>query len=118
MNVFGDNRNARKHSKKNLEAVRESLRSLGAGRSIVVDRDGSVIGGNATFQEAKKLGLPLEFVRTNGEKLVVVVREDLSTDDPKRKALALADNRAAEMADHTDDQPVCATIISRHYRRL
>ncbi|MBW2560188.1 MAG: site-specific DNA-methyltransferase, partial [Deltaproteobacteria bacterium] len=38
-------------------------------------------------------------VHTKGDKLVVVVRDDLATDDPKRKALALADNQIALLAE-------------------
>lgn len=91
-----DPRNARKHSQHNREAVGKSLADLGAGRSIVVDKTGRVIGGNATLAEAERLGLPLQYVHTTGDRLVVVVRDDLAPDDPRRKALAIADNRAGD----------------------
>jgi len=94
-----DSRNARLHPPRNLEAVGKSLDELGAGRSIVVDRDGVVIGGNAVLEKAKELGLDMRVVHTKGDKLVVVVRDDLATDDPKRKALALADNQIALLAE-------------------
>jgi len=94
-----DPRNARLHPPRNLEAVGRSLDELGAGRSIVVDRDGVVIGGNAVLEKAKELGLDMRVVHTKGDKLVVVVRDDLATDDPKRKALALADNQIALLAE-------------------
>lgn len=94
-----DGRNARLHDEKNKAAVGSSISELGAGRSIVVDRDGVIIGGNATYEQAKKLGMDMEFVHTKGDRLVVVVRDDLGTEDPKRKALAVADNRTAEMAE-------------------
>jgi len=94
-----DPRNARIHPERNLEAVGESLDELGAGRSIVVDRDGIVIGGNAVYEKAVELGLETRVVHTKGDKLIVVVRDDLATDDPKRKALALADNQIATLAE-------------------
>jgi len=76
-----------------------SLQELGAGRSIVVDKTGRIIGGNEIIEEAKNLGLPLRFVHTDGTELVVVKRTDLSTTDMKRIALAIADNRIAEHSD-------------------
>lgn len=94
-----DPRNARTHSDRNKEAVQKSLAELGAGRSIVVDKDGVVIGGNAVYEKALELGLETRIVHTTGDRLVVVMRDDLSTDDPRRKALALADNQIATLAE-------------------
>jgi len=53
-----DPRNARSHPDRNRSAVEKSLRELGAGRSIVVDASGVVIGGNAVYEQAVKLGTP------------------------------------------------------------
>jgi len=94
-----DPRNARLHPERNLEAVEQSLKELGAGRSIVVDRNGVIIGGNAVYEKAKELGIPIKEVETDGSELVVVRRVDLDTDDPRRKALALADNQIALLAE-------------------
>lgn len=104
MNIQTDKRNARKHTEKNLAVIEKSLQELGAGRSIVVDKNGVVIGGNATWEKAKELGLKTKTIHSNGEHLVVVVRDDLDTDDPKRKALALADNRSAELAEWDEEK--------------
>jgi len=105
-----DPRNARLHPPRNLEAVGRSLDELGAGRSIVVDRDGVAIAGNAVLEKAKELGLDMRVVHTKGDKLVVVVRDDLATDDPKRKQLAIADNRISDLSDF--DFPVLAEIFT------
>jgi hypothetical protein len=94
-----DPRNARRHSDQNKKAAESSLRELGAGRSIVVDREGVVIGGNLVYEQALKLGIPVREVETSGDELIVVRRVDLATDDPKRKALALADNQIATLAE-------------------
>jgi len=56
---------------------------LGVGRSIVVDSEGVVIGGNAVYEEAVKQGIPIREVKTKGDELVVVRRVDLKTDDPR-----------------------------------
>ena len=98
-----DPRNARTHPARNKDAVEKSLRELGAGRSIVVDADGVVIGGNAVYEEAVKLGIPVKEIETSGEELIVVRRVDLKTDDPRRKALALADNQISTLAEWDDD---------------
>jgi DNA modification methylase len=63
-----------------------------------------------TLTQAIELGIPLETVRTTGDKLVVVVREDLDTNDPKRKALALADNRTSELSEW--DSAVVSELFS------
>jgi len=94
-----DSRNARVHPEQNLASLGGSLRELGAGRSIVVDKNGVVIGGNAVLQKAMELGIPTIEVETDGSSLLVVKRIDLDTDDPKRKALALADNQIALLAE-------------------
>jgi hypothetical protein len=93
-----DPRNARMHPERNREAVEKSLRELGAGRSIVVDADGVIVGGNAVYEQAIKLGIPVKEIETKGDELVVVRRVDLKTDDPRRKALALADNQISTLA--------------------
>jgi len=97
-----DPRNARTHPEHNKDAVEKSLRELGAGRSIVVDADGVVIGGNAVYEKALKLGIPVKEIETSGEELIVVRRIDLKTDDPRRKALALADNQIGTLAEWDD----------------
>ena len=93
-----DPRNARTHSDEQKESLSKSLDELGAGRSIVVDADNKIIGGNAVYQQAKAQGIPVREVETKGDELIVVRRVDLKTDDPRRKALALADNQIATLA--------------------
>ena len=99
-----DPRNARVHNTRNQRAIRESL-ELGAGRSILVDADNVIIGGNGVFTEAEKLGIPVKIVDSDGSELIAVRRTDLHTDDAKRKALAIADNRTGDLS-HFDDAAV------------
>ena len=69
-----------------------------AGRSILIDRHGSILGGHKTVEQAKRLGLPITGVPTSGQELVVVKRLDLDArTDPRAQELALADNRVAEL---------------------
>ena len=75
------------------------------------DRNGKVIGGNKTLAQALKLGLEIVPVTTKGDRLVVVIREDLDLDtDPKARSLALADNRIAELDLDWDAEQVLADL--------
>lgn len=78
--------------------IEQSIQRLGAGRSICVDKNGKAIAGNRTLEVAQSLGLDIEVVHTNGNRLVVVVRDDLDLDhDAKARELSIADNRASEV---------------------
>ena len=100
--ITQDKRNARIHPERNKQAARKSLDELGAGRSALADKDGVLVAGNLIFEKAMELGIPTEEIHTNGEKLIVVVRDDLKTDDPRRKALALADNQIGLLGEWDD----------------
>ena len=94
-----DKRNYRKHDKKNKSLIKKSLEKFGAGRSIVVDAEGEIIGGNGVYEQAQKLGLKTKIVETDGSELVIVKRTDLKTDDEKRKALAVMDNSTSDTSE-------------------
>ena len=97
--LIPDKRNANKGTKRGADAVTRSLRDFGAGRSVLVDRNGNVLAGNQTIKAASAAGLDQNviLVETDGSQLVVVKRTDLDLDDPKARALAIADNRASEL---------------------
>jgi uncharacterized membrane-anchored protein len=98
--LIQDPKNANRGRKRGSEAVEQSLRDLGSGRSILVDRNGVVIAGNKTAAGAAAAGLDPDVivVESDGSKLIVVQRTDLDLEtDPKAKALAVADNRTAEL---------------------
>ena len=99
MEIKFDKRNYRKHDKKNKTLIKKSLEKFGAGRSIVVDAEGEIIGGNGVYEQAQKLGLKTKIVETDGSELVVVKRTDLKTDDEKRKALAVMDNSTSDTSE-------------------
>ena len=96
--VKPDPKNANKGTPRGKRMLTESLKTYGAGRSILVDRHGVVIAGNKTLEQAKALGLDVRVVDVDGKALVVVRRTnlDLAT-DPEARQLALADNRVGEV---------------------
>lgn len=98
-----DKRNYRLHNNENKRVIKKSLKELGAGRSIVVDKDGEIIAGNGVYEQAKKLGIKTKIVETDGSELVVVKRTDLATGDDKRKKLALADNAASDTSEWSEE---------------
>lgn len=91
-----DAHNYRKHDERNLKLIKRSLKNLGAGRSILIDADGEIIAGNATFKTAQELGIPVEVIKTDGTKVVALQSTDLHTQDRKRKEMALMDNTTSD----------------------
>lgn len=94
-----DKRNYRKHGERNRRLIHNSLKDLGTGRSIVIDKDGEIIAGNGVYAEAQSLNIPTKIVETDGSELIVVKRTDLSTDDDKRKQLAVLDNSTSDSSE-------------------
>ena len=91
-----DGENFNKHTEFGTKLLEDSLRKFGAGRSILVDKDGNIIAGNSTTETAAAIGMEdVIVVPTDGKKLVVVQRTDLSLDSPEGREMALADNMTA-----------------------
>lgn len=85
-----DPANVRKHDRKNLDAIKASLRKFGQQKPIVVDAKGIVIAGNGTMTAAQELGWTE----------IAAVRTELVGVDAT--AFAIADNRSAELAEWDD----------------
>jgi hypothetical protein len=93
-----DPHNANRGTDRGRAALTRSLRDYGPGRSVLIDRHGTIIAGNKAFEQAKALNIPLRVVKTDGHHLIAVQREDLDlATDPRAKALAIADNRVGEL---------------------
>lgn len=88
-----DDSNARKHSERNLAAIKESLSRFGQRKPIAV-RGTKVLAGNGTLEAARQLGWT--------EIQVVEVPDDW--DEDTAKAYALADNRTAELAEWDESE--------------
>ena len=91
-----DGENFNKHTEFGTKLLEDSLRKFGAGRSILVDKDGNIIAGNGVVETAAGIGMDdVVVVQTDGTKLVVVQRIDLELDSKEGRELALADNMTA-----------------------
>jgi hypothetical protein len=106
MKIKFDKKNYRKHSDSNKRKIKKSLQQCGAGRSVLVDADDTLIAGNGVFEQAQAMGIPTRVIETDGTELVVVKRTDLRTDDEKRKILALADNATSDNVEWDMDMMV------------
>jgi DNA modification methylase len=84
-----DPENARKHSQKNLDAIKASLTKFGQRKPIVINQKGVILAGNGTVEAARNLGW--DHID------VAVVPADW--DEATARAYALADNRTAELAE-------------------
>ena len=106
-----DPKNANRGTERGLGMVEDSLRNYGAGRSILVDKDGVVIAGNKCLEAAAEIGLPVRVIKTNGSELIVVQREDLDLDDgDKARQLAYADNRSSQVGLDWDLERILADV--------
>lgn len=91
-----DPHNTNKGTPRGAALLEKSLRTLGAGRSIVVDKNGFVIAGNQTLEQAAAIDMKIREVKTDGNELVVVRRMDLDIEtDKTARALAIADNQTS-----------------------
>lgn len=99
MKIKYDKRNFRKHGARNKELIRKSLSELGAGRSVLLDADNSLIAGNGVYEQAEKLGIPVRVIETDGTELVAVKRTDVHEGDEKRMRLAVADNATSDSSE-------------------
>lgn len=94
-----DQNNANRGTERGVYMLQRSLSEYGAGRSILIDRDGNIIAGNKTVEQAADLGIEeVIVVPTDGRTLVAVQREDLDLYDGDRaRLLAYYDNRTSEV---------------------
>lgn len=109
-----DPSNANIGTERGLRALDDSLSKYGAGRSILVDKNGLVIAGNKTLYRAVDQGIidVLE-VETDGNTLVAVKRIDLDLlHDPRARELAYADNRVGQIDLTWDAERLLADITA------
>ena len=109
--LIPDHANANKGTERGRYALEASLRQYGAGRSILLDKNGRIIAGNKTVEVAADVGLDdVLVVQTDGKQIVAVQRTDLDIDSPEGRGLAYADNRVGELSLEWDAEQVLADL--------
>lgn len=94
-----DKRNFNLGTEQGRELMERSLSELGAGRSVLVDKNNNIIAGNKTQEAAIKAGIrKVRVVETTGDELVAVRRTDVDIDTKKGRELAFVDNLSTQVS--------------------
>ena len=83
--------------------VVDALHQVGAARSIVIDESNVILAGNGVTEAAAEAGITkLRVIDASGDELIAVRRSGLT--DAQKRALAIYDNRTAELATWNPEQ--------------
>lgn len=93
-----DDHNFNKGTEAGQKLMERSFKELGAGRSILVYRDGRIISGNKSQRAAMAAGIKkVRVIETTGDELIAVKRTDLSLDSKEGREMAYADNLTTQV---------------------
>lgn len=102
-----DNKNFNKHTEQGMSLIGKSLKELGAGRSILIDKDNNIIAGNGVVEAAGEIGLDkVKIIETDGTELIAVKRTDMELDSTQGREMALADNATASIDLNWDEEVI------------
>lgn len=112
--IIPDDHNFNKGTEKGREMIEKSFRELGAGRSILLDKNNRIIAGNKSQQAAIATGITkVRIVDTDGDEIVAVRRRDVDLDSKVGRELAFADNATQQVSlawDEAELQAVQADV--------
>ena len=93
-----DSRNFNKGSEQGQELMERSFKEMGAGRSILIDRNGNIIAGNKSQKAAIAAGIKkVRIIETTGDELVAVKRTDVDIDSAEGRRMAYLDNLTTQV---------------------
>ena len=93
--LIQDDHNFNKGNEQGQQLMERSFKELGAGRSILLDRNGNIIAGNKSQQAAIAAGIKrVRVIETTGDELVAVKRTDVDIDSAEGRKMAYLDIRA------------------------
>lgn len=95
--IHFDDDNANMGTEKGDRIVEKSLKKLGFGRSVLLDKDNKVIAGNHVLKGSAKQGFNKKIITVDvdGDTIVAVRRTDLTLDSAKGRQMAIVDNHSA-----------------------
>ncbi|MGJ1079036.1 hypothetical protein ACR77U_13425, partial [Enterococcus faecium] len=109
-----DGHNFNKGNDEGQQLMERSFKELGAGRSILLDRNGNIIAGNKSQKAAIAAGIKrVRVVETTGDELVAVKRTDVDIDSAEGRKMAYLDNLTTQVNltwDETELQAVQADV--------
>lgn len=98
-----DPENRRRRTARGARMLVEALGQVGPARSIVIDEHDEVLAGNGVVVAAQEVGLTkLLVVEPDPDTLVAVRRRNLTPE--QKRAVAMYDNRAGELAEWDAEQ--------------
>ena len=93
-----DSHNFNKGNEQGQQLMERSFKELGAGRSILLDRNGNIIAGNKSQQAAIAAGIKrVRVIETTGDELVAVKRTDVDIDSAEGRKMAYLDNLTTQV---------------------
>lgn len=93
-----DEHNFNRHNDEGMQLLEKSIKENGFGRSVLLDKDNNIVGGNGVTEQAIKAGAKkVRIIETDGTELIAVKRMDLALDSKKGREMALADNGVASV---------------------
>ena len=109
-----DTHNFNRGTEEGQQLMERSFKELGAGRSILLDREGNIIAGNKSQEAARKAGIKrVRIIETTGDELVAVKRTDVDIDSAEGRRMAYLDNLTTQVNltwDQTELQAVQADV--------
>lgn len=109
-----DDKNFNRHTEFGMSLLEKSLRNNGAGRSILIDKNNRIIGGNGVVEVAGQIGLDkVRIVESDGSEIIAVKRTDIDLDSKQGREMALADNATAA-ADLEWDSEILAEVTDEY----
>ena len=91
-----DEHNFNRHNDDGMSLLEKSIKENGLGRSILLDKDNNIVGGNGVTEKAIELGkTKVRIIETDGTELIAVKRTDLTLDSERGRKMAFADNSVA-----------------------
>ena len=109
-----DSHNFNKGNEQGQQLMERSFKELGAGRSILLDRNGNIIAGNKSQKAAIAAGIKkVRVIETTGDELVAVKRTDVDIDSAEGRKMAYLDNLTTQVNltwDQTELEAVQADV--------
>lgn len=93
-----DAHNFNRGNEQGQQLMTRSFQELGAGRSILVDKNGNIIAGNKSQQAAIAAGIKrVRVIETDGTELVAVKRTDVDINSAEGRKMAYLDNLTTQV---------------------
>ena len=109
-----DEHNFNKGTDEGGKLMERSFKEMGAGRSVLIDKNGKIIAGNKSQKAAIAAGIKrVRVIETTGDELIAVKRTDVELESEQGRKMALLDNLTTQVNlawDETELQTITGEI--------